>query len=131
MPASQYEYQNFVAANVATPNATEGIVCTSRAVSSGYAGSSFGVNFNGVFTAGASTTSVRFQIRRGSLTGTSIYDSGLLTIAAAQLFVVAFAVVDNLSGEVASQLWVLTAAQTAGAAPGGLTNGFSSITVPV
>lgn len=131
MPASQYEYDNFVAANVATPNATEGVICTSRAVSSGYAGSSFGVLFSGIFTAGASTTSVRFQIRRGSLTGTSIYDSGLLTIAAAQLFAICLPTVDNLAGEVASQVWVLTATQTAGTAPGGLTNGYSSITVPV
>ena len=131
MPASQYEYDNFVAANAATANTAETVIATSRAVSSGYAGSSFGVLFNGIFTAGASTTAVRFQIRRGSLTGTSIYDSGLLTIAAAQLFNVTFATVDNISGEVAGQLWVLTAAQTAGAAPGGLTNAYSSITVPV
>jgi hypothetical protein len=131
MPAAQYEYQNFVAANVATPNATEGIVCTTRAVSSAYASSSFGIQFSGIFTAGATTTSVRFQIRQGSLTGTSIFNSGLLSITAAQLVDVFFAAIDTITGESTGAIWVLTAAQTAGTAPGGLTNGFSSVAVPV
>jgi len=131
MPAAQYEYDNFVAANAATANTAETVIATSRPVSSGYAGSSFGILFSGIFTAGASTTAVTFQIRRGSITGTSIYNSGALTITAAQLVSVTFPTVDNIVGEVAGQLWVLTAAQTAGTAPGGLTNGYSSITVPV
>lgn len=131
MPAAQYEYDNFVSGNVITAVSTEGIICTSRPVSSGYAGSSFGVLFAGIFTAGAGTTAVTFRIREGSLTGTLIYTATGLSIAAAQVVAVTFATIDNIAGEVAGQLWVLTAQQIGGTGSGGLTNGYSSITVPV
>lgn len=131
MPAGQYSYDNFVSGGVATPNATEGIICTTRTVSSAYAGSSFGLRFNGVFTAGAGTTSVRFRVHESSLSGTIVLDSGLLLITAGQIVQVAFECVDNFAGEVAGAFWVLGAAQTAGTAPGSFANGFSSVTVPV
>lgn len=130
MPASQYEYDAFAAGNVATPNSAEGVVCTSRAVSSSYGGCSFGVAFAGLFTAGASTTSVTFRIRQASLTGTALLTAAGVTIAAAQVFPIYFATVDGTLGDSTGALWVLTAQQAAGAAPGGLTNGYSSITVP-
>jgi hypothetical protein len=131
MPAAQFSYENFVAASQATANAAETVICTTRTVSSAYAGSAFGIVFSGSFLAGAGTTSVIFQIRETSLTGTSILTSGALSIGAAARFAVYFACTDAIVGESSGAVWVLTAAQTAGTAPGGFTNGFSSVTTPV
>lgn len=131
MPAAQFEYDNFVAGAVNSPNATEGIICTTRTVSSAYAGSSFAVHFSGLWTSGAGTTTVTFRIRRDGATGTLVASWPGIVIAAAGVQVVSFDSVDNLTGEVAGQLWVLTAQQAGGTGAGNLANGFSSVTVPV
>lgn len=128
---AQVVYTNFAAGSVATPNATEGVICTSRAVASPFSGSSFSVEFGGVFTAGAGTTSVTFRIRQGSLTGTAILTAAGVLIAAAQVFVVSFGTVDGTLADVAGQVWVLTAIQAAGAGAGGLINGYSKVTAGV
>lgn len=131
MPAVQQEYMNFVTANVPTGNATETVVCTTKPVSSAYAGCAFGIQFSGDFTVGASTTSLTWRIRQDSLTGTAIYTIAGAQGAAANVLPVFFACIDTTRGETTGVVWVLTAQQAAGTAPGGLTNGWSSVVVPV
>lgn len=131
MPAQQYQYQTFTVANQATANAAETVIATTRAVNSAFAGAQFGIRMGGLFTAGASTTSVTFRIRQSSLTGTAILTAAGVIIAAAQIVQVMFEAVDGTVAESSGALWVLTATQAAGTAPGGLTNGITSVTSPV
>lgn len=131
MPAAQYEYDTFVAANQATANSAETIIATTRAVSSSYGGCSFAIQFGGLFTAGATTTSVTFKIRQDSITGAALRTDTNVLITAGQIVLVNFNTIDSTRGDSTGAVWVLTAAQNAGTAPGGLTNGFTSVTVPV
>lgn len=131
MPATQFEYDNFVAANQATGNATETVIATTKPVSSAYTGASFAIHFSGLFTAGTSTTSVTFKIREGSLTGTTIATYAAVAITAGQSVLISFDAIDGNFTDVAGQTWVLTAQQAAGAGAGGFVNGFSTVTSPV
>ena len=131
MPAAQWDYENFVAASVNTPNATEGVICTTRAVNSPYAGAQFGVKFAGVFLAGAGTTAVVFRIRQTGLTGATLLGPETLSITAGQLFRVFFGVIDTTVAESSGAVWVLTATQTGGTGAGALSNGWTSVTTPV
>lgn len=130
MPAPQYSVYNFVAGSTASPNATEGIIATSRSVSSSYAGCVFAVEFDFDYLSGAGTTAVVYRIRQQSLTGTAIYTSPSIPLAAStQSPHIHIAATDAPTGEVASIVYVLTVIQTAGTGAGSATNAFSRVTV--
>jgi hypothetical protein len=121
----------FSAAGTNTANATETVITTSQAVSSPYTGAAFLIEWVLQFTPGASTTAVTFRIRRDSLTGTQVIASPAVGVTAGVPIAIPIAAVDVITGDVASQLWVLTATQTAGAAAGTSANLTSKITTGV
>jgi hypothetical protein len=85
--------------------------------------------FVGVFAVGAAATSVTYNVRRGTLTGTLVYTGAAIAVVASTSAPMIVACTDQQAGEVASQVYVLTANVAGGAAAGGLTQGFSSVTV--
>lgn len=129
MPAPQQQYYNFVAGSVALPNAAETVAATSRAVSSSYAACTFGILFVVTIATGAAATGVIFQVRRQSLTGTSIYGPETIAQLASVSVRYTVALTDQQAGEVVNAVYVLTASIQGGAAAGAATNAYSSVTV--
>lgn len=123
-------YPNFVAGAQAVVTTAETVVGTTAAIGSAYAGCTFTVEFSLDFLTGTATTGLVYRIRRGSLTGTAVF-TGPTSVAAAssQLPRPHFACTDQIVGEVASQLWVLTVAPVAATSNGSATNVFSRVTV--
>lgn len=121
-------FANFAAGSVAAVNAVETVVGTSNVVGSAYANSIFVVEFELDFLTGATVTSVVYRIRRTNLTGTAVFTGPLIAAAAAtQLPRGRYSCVDQIAGEVASAVWVLTVVQTAGTGNGSATNVFSHV----
>jgi hypothetical protein len=123
-------YPNFASGAVSVVTTAETVVGTTRAVGSGYAGCVFSLEFMLDFLTGASVTGVTWRIRRDSVTGTAVLTGPVIAAAAAtQLPRMAVAATDSITGEVASQIWVLTVVQTAATGNGSATNVFSRVTV--
>lgn len=131
MPAAQWSYENFVLANVASPVSTEGIICTTRPVSSPYSGAQFSVFFSGLYTVGAGATTCTFAIREQSLTGARLTPNVNMSYAANNVLWIALGVIDAPAGDVAGFTWVLTVLQNGGTGAGGLTAGYSRVVTPV
>lgn len=130
MPAAQQSYYNFVAATVNVVTTAETVIATTRSVSSSYAGCVFSVKSMFDFLTGAAASAVTFRIRRDSLTGTAIFTSPAIAVAAStQLPRTIVAATDAPAGEVAGQLYVVTVAQTAATGNGTAQNAFTEITV--
>lgn len=115
---NQNTFASWLAAGINTANTAETVIATSRAVQSPYPGASFLIECDLEFTPGTSATALTLRIRRDSLTGTQVAVSPALTVAAGAPIISRIVAIDSLIGDVAGQLWVLTGAQTAGAAAG-------------
>lgn len=123
-------YPNFAAGSVAVVTTAETVVGTTGAVGSAYPGCTFSVEFLLDFLTGASVTGAIWRIRRSSLTGTAVLTSPTIAAAAAtQLPRIYLAATDQIAGEVASQVWVVTVAQVAATGNGAATNVFSRVTI--
>lgn len=116
----------FVSGSTAVVTTAETIIATTKPVSSPYQGALWSVEFAVDFLTGASVTGVTLRIRRDSLTGTAILTTAAIAAAAStQLPRQYVAATDQLTGDVAGQLWVLTVVQAAATGNGSATNAFS------
>lgn len=92
---------------------TETVLVTSPGISTDGPSQQISIQATAALVTGASTTSVRLRIRRGTgITGTVVGDSGNITAAAAAAVDLSVDAVDN-PGDVADQVYVLTAQQVA------------------
>lgn len=128
---NQNVFAQFATAGINTANTAETVIATSRAVQSPYSGAAFLIEWDLQFTPGTSATAVTLRIRRDSLTGAQVAASPALTVIAATPIGLRIAAVDGITGDVAGQVWVLTGAQTAGAAAGVSANVVSKVTTGV
>lgn len=130
MAAGQYDFYNFAAGTVNVPTTTETVVGTTKSISTGYAGQIMLVQFTLEFTAGTGATSVIAKIERGSAAGgTAIRTSPSITVVAANIYNWTFVATDQLTGDVAGQVYVLTLTQAAATGNGTAQNAASAVTV--
>lgn len=129
MPAPQQEYYNFAAVGPSLTNAVETVAATTRGVSSSYANCVFAILFALTIAFGAGATGVILQVRRNSLTGTSVYGPETIAATASVSLRYQVGLTDSIVGEVAGQVYVLTANVQGGAVAGTASNAFTSVTV--
>lgn len=111
-----------VAVNVAGTNSgtSEGVVVTTPTIASTPAGGA-GYAIEGVltFTGNASASTVVVKVRQNSISGTTVYTSPAITVAAAAVMAVPFAAVDiSAAGTGVANYVVTTTASGAFAASG-------------
>lgn len=129
MPTAQFQSYNFVNGATAVPPATETVIAITKAVSSPAPSATFGLMFSWVYNYGAGGTGVNLAVRRGSLTGTLILAPPTLNGAASVNIPYFIGLTDQIVGEGASLVWVLTATTVGGAAAASVTQAFSSVIV--
>jgi len=121
-------FTNFASGNVAVVTTAETVVGTSKAVSSPYPGAVFTILFVLDFLTGAATTGLIYRIRRSTLTGTAVLTTPtIVAAAAAQDERQTVACTDQPTGEIASDVYVLTVAQIAATGNGQASNVFSAV----
>lgn len=129
MPSPQFTSFNAATGSTNLPNGVETIAVTTKPVSSSAPNCTFGLVFMGSVTVGAGATSILMQIRRQSLTGTSILGPAGFAVTASTTGLFSVGFTDQPIGDGAGLLWVLTFSVTGGAAAGTLNLGYSSVTV--
>lgn len=99
---------------------TEAVICTLPGVSTDRPGQTVRLTGMAKITNGTGTTALNLRIRRDSLTGTEVSESNVVQIetAAASTEDHGINADDPISGEVAGQVYVLTAQQTGASANG-------------
>lgn len=120
-----------IATNVSGTNAgtSEGVVATTPTVSSAPAGGA-GYAVEGVltFTGNASASTVVVKVRQNSISGTTVYTSPAITVAAAAVMAVPFATVDLSAAATGVANYVVTTTASGAFAASGAVAGMVKVT---
>ncbi len=103
----------FTTGDVALASGVETVVLTTPGVNTDGPGQTVRLLGSLQLSTGVGATATTLRWRRGSLTGTLVGEANAITTAASSTFTLAHAV-DDAPGEVASQVYVLTAQVTGG-----------------
>lgn len=114
---------------VATANSAETVIATTVAMSMPSPGLKVGLEFTGEITTGATTTAVVLKCRRGTTTAGAQVGATITVPCGAAVAVPLSAGWQDAPGEVVSQQYVVTAAQTGGTGAGSVTQSMLSLTV--
>lgn len=120
-----------VAVNVAGTNSgtSEGVVATTPTVAATAAGGN-GYAIEGVltFTGNAAASTVTVKVRQNSISGTTVYTSPAITVAAAAVMAVPFAAVDQSAAATGVANYVVTTTASGAFAASGAVAGMVKVT---
>jgi hypothetical protein len=118
-----------IAVNATNNGTTEAVVATTPTMSAAAPGGA-GFSIKGVlnFTGNGSASTTVVKVRQGSLTGTTVFTSPAITVAAAAVMAIPFACLDQTAAAGGVSNYVVTMTNSAAAAGGGAVTGEVEVT---